>query len=158
MKKELRNPGMVEFSAPIIDPSGGGAYVEFPFDTQELYGTVGRIPVNVRFDGEPYRGTMLRYGTEKHIIIVVKKIREKIGKQISDLVNVQVELDDKKRQVNIPEDLQKQFDKDQTLFERFQKLSYSHQKEYMDWILEAKRAETRQNRIEKMLLKLMATE
>jgi hypothetical protein len=157
MKKELKNPGMIEFSAPILDPSGSGAYVEFPFDTQELFGTTGRIPINVRFDGEPYRGTMLRYGTEKHIIIVVKKIREKIGKQISDLVNVQVELDDKSREVSIPEDVQSIFSQNQTALEKFQKLSYTLQKEYIDWIVEAKRAETRQNRIEKMMFKLTET-
>ena len=154
MKKELKNPGMIEFSAPILDPSGSGAYVEFPFNTQELFGTTGRIPVNVHFDGEPYRGTMLRYGTEKHIIIVVKKIREKIGKQKSDLVNVKVELDDKKREVNIPEDVQSSFDQNQTAVNRFQKLSYTHQKEYLDWIEDAKRAETRQNRIKKMIGRL----
>lgn len=154
MKKQLKNPGKIKFSAPIIDPGGGGAYVEFPFDTQELFGTSGRIPINVRFDGEPYRGTMLRYGTEKHIIIVVKKIREKIGKQISDLVNVQVELDDKNREVSIPEDVQSSFSQNQTALEKFQKLSYTHQKEYLDWIEDAKRAETRENRIKKMIDRL----
>lgn len=45
MKKELRNPGVIEFSASIIDAGGGGAYVEFPLDTGGLYGTQGRIPV-----------------------------------------------------------------------------------------------------------------
>lgn len=155
MKNGLKNPGMIEFDAPMLDPGGGGAFVEFPFDTQELYGTTGRIPVNVRFDGEPYRGSMIRYGTEKHIILVVKKIRKTIGKQIPDVVNVQVELDEKKREIEIPKDIQNSLAQNQDAMTGFLKLSYSHQKEYLDWILDAKRTETRQNRIDKMILKLI---
>ena len=155
MKKELKNPGVIEFSAPIIDPGGGGAYIEFPFDTEELFGTKGRIPVKVHFDGQPYHGTMLLYGTEKHIIIIVKKIRETIKKQAPDIVDVKVELDDKTRKITVPDDVQKSLEKNQMTLETYNKLSYSHQKEYINWILEAKREETRQNRIEKMIQKLL---
>ena len=155
MKKELKTPGVIEFSAPIIDPGGGGAYIEFPFDTEELFGTKGRIPVKVLFDELPYHGTMLRYGTEKHIIIIVKKIREAIKKQAPDIVDVKVELDDKTRKIPVPDDVQKSLEKNQITLETYNKLSYSHQKEYINWILEAKREETRQNRIEKMIQKLL---
>ncbi len=155
MKKELINPGVVEFSAPIIDPGGGGAYIEFPFDTEELFGTKGRIPVKVHFDGQPYHGTMLRYGTEKHIIIIVKKIRETIKKQAPETVSVRVELDDKTREITVPNDVQKSLEKNPIALEKYQKLSYTHQKEYINWILDAKRSETRQNRIEKMIEKLL---
>ncbi len=155
MKKELRNPGVIEFPAPIVDTGGGGAYVEFPFDTEELYGTQGRIPVKVLFDGVPYQGTMLRYGTEKHIIIIVKKIREAIGKQAGDIINVKVEMDDQPRVVIIPEDVKLIFEKNQGALERFNKLSYTHQKEYIDWVLDAKREATRAKRIDQMIQKLM---
>ncbi len=123
MKKELKNPGVVEFSAPIIDPGGGGAYIEFPFDTEDLFGTRGRIPVKVHFDGQPYHGTMLRYGTEKHIIIIVKKIREAIKKQAPERVNVKVELDDKTREITVPDDVQKNLEKNQTALNKYNQLS-----------------------------------
>ena len=129
MKKELKNPGVIKFSAAIIDPSGGGAYVEFPFDTEELFGTRGRIPVKVHFDGHPYHGTMLRYGTEKHIIIIIKKIREAIGKQAPEIVDVKVELDDKLREVIVPDDVKKRLERNQTALDTYNKLSYTHQKE-----------------------------
>jgi hypothetical protein len=154
MKKELKNPGPIEFTAPIID-SGVGAYIEFPFDTAELFGTTGRIPVVVEFDGVPYQGTMLRYGTELHIIIVVKKIREAIGKQAPETVHVKVELDGGKREVMLPEDVQLVFETNSAAFEQFQQLSYTHQKEYKDWIEGTKRSETRQRRIEKMIQTLL---
>lgn len=153
MKKELKNPGVITFSAVIIS-EGVGAHVEFPFDTEELFGTTGRIPVNVEFDGQPYRGTMLRYGTEKHIIILVKKIRDAIGKQAEDMVEVKVRLDDEPRKVELPDDVKLALESNQLVFEKFKKLSFTHQKEYIVWINDAKKEETRQNRIEKLLQKL----
>ena len=157
MKKELKNPGPIEFTAPIIG-SGVGAYVEFPFDTAELFGTTGRIPVVVEFDGVPYQGTMLRYGTEMHIIIVVKKVREAIGKQAPDTVHVKVKLDDRPREVIIPEDVQLALTENPPSKEKFQKLAFTHQKEYMRWIEDAKRPETRQRRIETMIEKLLGSD
>jgi len=153
MKKELKNPGVVEFSAGIIETENG-AYVEFPFDTQELYGTIGRIPVLVEFDGFPYRGTMLRYGTEKHIIILVKKVREAIGKEPPDVVQVKVKLDDQPRVVELPDDLKEKLEANPVALENFNKLAYTHQKEHVRAIVESKREETRLNRIEKLLEKL----
>ncbi|HSM25222.1 MAG TPA: YdeI/OmpD-associated family protein [Anaerolineaceae bacterium] len=153
MKKELKNPGVIEFSTVIIS-EGVGAHVEFPYDTQELFGTMGRIPVNVEFDGQPYKGTMLRYGTEKHIIIIVKKIMEAIGKQATDLVQVKVELDDQPRIVELPDDVKQRLESDKSALEKFNALSYTKQKEYVDAINNAKRDETRQNRIDKLLQEL----
>ncbi len=157
MKKELRNPGLIEFLTTISAPGGGGAYVEFPFDTEQLYGTKGRIPVKVLFEDAPYRGSMLRYGTEKHIIIVVKKIQEAIGKHAGDTIRVKVELDDQPREIIVPEDMKSMLDKNEIAWARFNKLSYTHQKEYVDWIEGAKRIETRQKRIEKMIIKFKET-
>jgi hypothetical protein len=153
MKKELKNPGVIEFSAAIIG-TDNGAYVEFPHDTQELFGTIGRIPVLVEFDGHPYRGTMLRYGTEKHIIILVKKIREAIGKQAPDVVQVKVKLDNQPRVVELPDDLKQKLEAHPVALENFNKLSYTHQKAHVDAINDAKKEETRQNRIEKLIEKL----
>ena len=153
MKKELKNPGLIEFSAAIIG-TDNGAYVEFPYDTQELFGTTGRIPVLVEFDDHPYKGTMLRYGTEKHIIILVKKIREAIGKQAPEVVQVKVKLDDQPRVVELPDDLKQKLEAYPIALENFNKLSYTYQKAHVDSINDAKKEETRQNRIEKMIQKL----
>ena len=153
MKKELKNPGVIEFSTVIIS-EGVGAYVEFPYDTQVLFGTTGRIPVNVEFDGQPYKGTMLRYGTEKHIIIIVKKILEAIGKQAGDIVQVRVALDDQPRIVELPDDVKQRLESDKSALEKFNGLSYTNQKMHVDWINDAKKEETRQNRIEKLIQKL----
>ncbi|ALI97904.1 DUF1801 domain-containing protein [Rufibacter tibetensis] len=48
--------------------------------------------------------------------------------------------------IEIPEDLKQALAEAQQL-EKFEKLAYTHRKEYVRWVLEAKRTETRGNRI-----------
>lgn len=157
MKTILKNPGKVAFKGIILDAgNSGGAYLEFPFSTQEIFGTNNRIPVRINFNGEPYRGSLVRMGTECHIVPILKTIREKIGKGIGDSVEVEVFLDDEPRFVEVPQDVQDALEKNPQAKEKFTALSYSHQREYVLWIDEAKKAETRQRRIEKLIATLLS--
>jgi hypothetical protein len=131
-----------------IYASGGGAFVTVPFDVEAAFGGK-RVKVKATFDGEPYRGLVTRMGGEHHILIVVKEIRQKIGKQPGDTVHVTVEEDTEPRVVEIPDDLRAGLDGDAAAAAVFDGLSYTHRKEYVDWITGAKREETRRNRIEK---------
>ena len=62
-----------------------------------------------------------------------------------------VEPDAEPRIIEIPKDLSKEFKKDQQAKAIFDKLSYTHRREYVRWIEEAKRAETRQTQIIKTI-------
>jgi uncharacterized protein YdeI (YjbR/CyaY-like superfamily) len=53
--------------------------------------------------------------------------------------------------VVIPEDVQEALSNHPQAGEFFEKLAYSHRKEYMFWVESAKRAETRHTRIIKMI-------
>jgi len=53
--------------------------------------------------------------------------------------------------VEIPRDLLKELKKDEEARAFFDKLSYTHQKEYVTWVTEAKKEDTRQNRIAKTI-------
>ena len=55
---------------------------------------------------------------------------------------------DKVEEMTIPEDLQKAFDKNKTVFANFDKFPRSSKRNILEWILNAKRPETRQQRIE----------
>jgi hypothetical protein len=56
------------FRVPIQHASGGGAYVDIPFDVEEAFGKK-RVPVRAWIDGEPCRGTLVRMGSESHVLI-----------------------------------------------------------------------------------------
>jgi uncharacterized protein YdeI (YjbR/CyaY-like superfamily) len=82
---------------------------------------------------------------------VLKDIRVQIGKTFGDEVTVTIEPDAEPRLIEIPKDLMKELKKDKEAKAFFDKLSYTHQKEYVRWVEEAKKEETRQNRIVKTM-------
>ncbi len=146
----LKDPGSIRFETEILsDEDSGGAFVEFPYDVQELFGTRGRVPVQATFDGVAYRGSMSNMGGDCHILIVVKKIRQKIGKQPGDKITVILSLDTEPRVVTVPSDFQALLTTNPAAKQTFTTLSYSNQRDYILWIEDAKRAETRQRRMEK---------
>ena len=131
-------------------PGGGGACVLFPYDVEQEFGTRGQVPVKVTYDGVPYTGTMVKYGRPEHMLPLLKSVREKIGKGPGDTVSVVVERDETVRTVEIPPEFKARMKKE-GLLEFFEGLSYTHRKEYIRWITEAKKEETRVARGEKAI-------
>jgi hypothetical protein len=136
------------FTATIQNAGGGGAFVEVPFDVEEALGSK-RPKVKAMIEGVPYRGILTRMGGDHHLLIILKEIREQIGKTFGDEVKITVEPDTEPRLIELPAELKKAFQMEKGAKAFFDKLSYTHQREYVMWINEAKREETRQNRIAK---------
>jgi bifunctional DNA-binding transcriptional regulator/antitoxin component of YhaV-PrlF toxin-antitoxin module len=143
----------IRFVAELMDAGGGGAYVLFPYSTEEKFGIKGRVPVKATIDGEPYKGSLVKYGNPQHMLPVLKDIRAKINKKIGDMLDITIEHDAEKREVEVPKDLTKAL-KANKLEAAFWKTSFSHQREYVLWIEGAKKAETREKRIAKAIVKL----
>jgi hypothetical protein len=141
-------PKKQTFTATIQNAGGGGAFVEVPFDVEETFGSK-KPKVKALIEGVPYRGLLVRMGGPNHMLIILKGIRAQIGKTFGDEVTVTVEPDTEPRLIEIPKDLMKELKKDREAKAFFDKLSYTHQKEYVRWVEEAKKEETRQNRIVK---------
>jgi hypothetical protein len=137
-----------KFNARIEKGDGGGAYVFFPFDVQTEFGTKGRVPVKATFDGVPYTGSLIKYGSPQHMLGVLKAIRGQIGKDVGDTVEVEVWKDEEDRAVKIAGEFERLLKKE-GLLSVFDKLSYTHRKEYCRWIMEAKKQETRVRRLER---------
>ena len=138
------------FTAVIQNAGGGGAFVEVPFDVETAFGSK-RPKVKAMIEGVPYRGILTRMGTECHLLIILKDIREQIGKTFGDEIKITVEQDTEPRVIEIPKDLMKELKKDKDAKAFYDKLSYTHRREYVNWINEAKREETRQRRIVKTI-------
>lgn len=138
------------FTATIESAGTGGACVLFPYDVEKEFGRRGPVPVKATFDGEPYAGTMVKYGRPQHMLPLLKAIRQKIGKGPGDTVRVTVERDETVRTVEIPPAFKSALRRE-GLLAFFGELSYTHRKEYVRWITEAKKEETRQSRAAKAL-------
>lgn len=143
-------PKKQTFKAVIQNAGGGGAFVEIPFDVEAEFG-VKRPKIRALIEGVPYRGILTRMGSECHMLIILKGIREQIGKTFGDEIEITVEPDVEPREIEIPDDLKKAFKTEKEANAFFDKLSYTHRKEYVTWINEAKKEETRQSRIVKTI-------
>jgi len=133
------------FSAP-IELSGNGAYVKVPLDVERIFGKK-RVPVLATIDGIAYRGSLVRMGGECHVLGVLKEIRVSLGKGQGDLVEVVLEHDTAERVVDVPADLAAALQSAPDAARFFDTLAYSHKREYVRWIEEAKRDATRTARI-----------
>jgi len=134
------------FTAMIQNAGGGGAFVEVPLDVEKEFGSK-RPQVKATIGGVPYRGILTRMGGDHHLLIILKEIREKIGKTFGDEVKISVEPDTEPRVIEVPVELKKVFKTEKEAKALFDKLSYTHQREYVMWINEAKREETRARRV-----------
>ena len=143
-------PNKHTFKAVIRNAGGGGAFVEIPFDAETAFGA-NKPRVKAVIEGVPYRGMLTRMGGEQHILIILKSIREQIGKTFGDEIRIIVEADTAPRVLEIPKDLLKELKKDKEAKAFFDMLSYTHRREYVTWIDEAKKEETRQARILKTI-------
>jgi len=139
-----------KFKAKIEAGDGGGAYVLFPYDTVKEFATKGRVPVKATFNGVPYKGSLFKYRNPLHMLGVLKAIREKTGKGPGDTIEVVVWRDEVVRTVEVPAQFENLMEKE-GLLTVFEKLSYTHRKEYCRWITEAKKEETRLRRLGKAI-------
>ena len=139
-----------KFKAAIQAGDGGGAFVFFPFDVEREFRTKGRIPVKVTFDGVEDSGSLIKYGFPQHLVGVPKAIREQIGKQPGDTIEVALWKDEEPRTIVVPETFRKLLEQE-NLVTTFESLSYTHRKEYCRWISEARREATKQSRLAKAI-------
>jgi hypothetical protein len=139
-----------KFTAEIHSGRGGGAYVLFPYDVEKEFGTKGRVPVQALLDGVPETTSLIRYGSPQHMMVVLRAVREKIGKSPGDTIEVVLWKDEVERVLEVPAEFQSRMKKEK-LLPFFEKLSYTHRKEYCRWLTEAKKEETRQARLVKAI-------
>ena len=139
-----------KFKAKIEAGDGGGAYVLFPYDVEKEFGTKGKVSVKATFDGVPYTGSLIKYGHPQHMLPILKAIREQTGKGPGDMVDVELWKDDGPRALEVPAQF-KDAMKKEGVIPLFDRLSYTHRKEYCRWITEAKKEATRLRRLEKAI-------
>jgi hypothetical protein len=142
-----------EFSAVIKQHEGiNGAFVEIPFDVQEVFGAK-RVKVIATFDGYEYKGSIISM-SGCYMIGITQQIRKEINKGFEDSVLVTVEKDEEERQIILPSDFQEAIMQNENAKDFWNTLSYSKQKKFADMILSAKKADTRALRIEKAVAML----
>ena len=131
---------------------GSTCFIPLGFDPKIEFGKV-RAPVRVTLNGYSYRSTIAAMGGPP-CIPLRKSNREAAGLEGGETIEVRVDLDTDKREVKPPADFVKALKAAPSAWERWRALSYSHQREHVEAIEQAKKPETRARRIEGAVRKL----
>jgi hypothetical protein len=139
---------MPKFKTSILQADGMNATgIVVPDAVVEKLGAGKKPKVAVTLKGYTYRSTVAVMGG-KYMLPLAKKHRDAAGVKANDKVEVTLELDTAPREVEVPKDLAAALKK-ADLTNAFAALSFTHRKEHVRAIEEAKAPETRARRIEK---------
>ena len=130
--------------------------IAIPFDVEKVFGTRARVPVRGTINGFPYRSSIAPMGGGKHFMVVNKATREGAKAKGGETISVVMERDEEPRVITPPKDFARALKANKKAQATWEKLSYTHKKEYAGAIEEAKRPETRVRRIEKAIEQLEA--
>jgi Bacteriocin-protection, YdeI or OmpD-Associated/Domain of unknown function (DUF1905) len=108
------------------------------------------FPVRVRVNGATLTLRLARMGGE-NLIGLARAVRDQAGLEIGAAYEVEIALDSVERTIEVPEDLAAALAADPTALAAFTALAYSHRKEFVRWITEAKQEATRADRVVKTL-------
>jgi hypothetical protein len=106
-----------------------------------------RFPVTATVNGYTWRTSVARMGGE-FLVGLSREVREGAGVQAGDEVEVSLALDTAPREVEVPEALAAALADDPQAGAAFERMAFTHRKEYARWVAEAKREETRQRRVQ----------
>lgn len=146
-------PQPIQFNA-VIKQHGtmNAAFVEFPFSTEELFNKKGQVKIKAVFDHKvEYRGSLAKMKSAGHLLGLTQEIRKELGKTFGDEISVSLTEDKEERTVEIADDILAVFNENPEAKALFDKMSYTHRKEYIRWISEAKKTDTRESRKTKMI-------
>jgi hypothetical protein len=121
-----------------------------PVDVPEFFGARGRVPVRGTINGFAFRSSLMPMGG-CHMMPVNKTLRTGAGVEPGDIADVIMERDEEKRTVETPSALKEALAKNKTAKANWEKLAYTHAKEMAVWINDAKKEETQQRRLVKVI-------
>ena len=124
----------------------GGTGFDVPGAAADALSDAKRPPVVVTIHGHEFRTRLAVYGGQP-MVGVSKANRAAAGIDVGDTFDVRVAIDTAPREIEVPPDLAEALAAAPAAATAFEGLSFSHRREYVQWITEAKRAETRTRRV-----------
>jgi hypothetical protein len=128
-------------------------FIELPLEIATALGAKSKMRVKGTLNGIPFQNSLVK--TETGFVFPMKQsLREATWVNVGDTVIVTIEQNFEDRPP-LPEDVATAFAGNPALQAAWNRLSPSHQRKHLDHIHEAKQAETRARRIEKMIAALV---
>jgi hypothetical protein len=125
--------------------------IPVPNEVIEALGSGRRPPVTITVNGYTYRTTAVRMGG-RFLVPLSAENREAAGVTAGEEITVEIENDAAPREVMLPDDLADAMDA--AARATYDGLAFTHRKEWVRWVEEAKKPETRMARIAKTVAAL----
>lgn len=139
-----------------LAPRGPAAAITLSDAEVEQLGGGKRAAVTVTI-GDHTARLRLAVMAGENLIGLSKAARAQLDVEIGDTVTATIRLDETPREVDVPDDLAAALRDNPSAAEAFEKLAYSHRKEYAVWVAGAKRPETRQRRVTQTIERLLGS-
>jgi hypothetical protein len=136
-------------------PGNAWCFIAVPFNVSEVWGVRGQLPVKGTINGFPYR-TTIQPSEGRHLLTFNKQLQAGAKAKAGDTVSVVMEHDAGERIVEVPAELAKAFRKNRDAKALWDKLAYTHRKEFAQWISGAKQEETRERHATKAISMILA--
>jgi Bacteriocin-protection, YdeI or OmpD-Associated/Domain of unknown function (DUF1905) len=149
----MRAMGSLTFTATLQSRGPAAAVVLDDAQVETLGEGAKRFPVVATVNGYTWRTSVARMGGE-FLVGLSREVRDGAGVAAGDAVEVSLALDTAPREVEVPEALATALAGDAEAQARFDRLAFTHRKEFARWIAEAKRDETRDRRVAQALTML----
>jgi hypothetical protein len=120
--------------------------IPIPDEVIEALGSSKRPPVTITINSYTYRTTAVRMGGRFFVPLSAEN-RDGANVAAGDSITVDIEPDTAPREVTLPDDLAAAMD--DAARAAYDGLSYSHRNEWVRWVEDAKKPETRAARIER---------
>ena len=137
----------------LVGHGGNTAGFEIPDTVVEELGGGRRPKVVVTVGSHTWRSSIVNMGG-RFLLGVSMANREAAGVGVGQVLDVDVELDEAPRTVDVPDDLAAELARDDAARAAWERWSFTHRKEAARSLTEAKRPETRTRRLEKVLADL----
>ncbi len=147
--------GAIAFTTTLVKRGPGVAVLLDAAQVTEVGEGAKRFPVAATVNGHTWRTTVVHMRGE-FLFGLSQQVRREVGVDAGQAVEVKLELDQAERLVEVPPALADALAADGEASAAYQRLAYTHRKEYARWIEEAKREDTRERRIAQALEMLRA--
>jgi hypothetical protein len=136
----------VRFRATLETNGRTATGIEVPSAVVDALGAGKRPPVRVTLHEHTYRTTVARMGG-RFLVPVSAEVRKAAGVTAGDELDVGIELDDAPRTVDVPTDLAAALASEPEAAQAWERLAYTHRKEWVRSVEDAKKPETRARRV-----------
>ncbi len=144
--------------APRIEPAGpagGSALIHLPAFSPRALGK-GRKPVNANLNGTSFRSSVFPEDKVRQYLVINQEVRTAANLRHGQIIAASLTPDREPRSLQLPADLLQALAAEPAAQARFASMALSHQREYVRWIEDAKKPETRARRIAETLKKILS--